>query len=94
MCSILGETAVTAAILGPIEVKLHNLSIDKAYVDVLYRSKSGLSSAADKLREKIIKETCENALLTVLYPRTAIVVQIFEMDDNGGVSIVYWEQTL
>lgn len=72
--------------MGPVEVKLHNLQIDKAYVDVLYRSKSGLPSAADKLREKIIMETCENALLTVLYPRTAIVIQIFEMDDGGGVS--------
>lgn len=87
--SVLGETAVTATVLGPVEVKLHNLSIEKAYVDINYRSKSGLPSAADKLREKIIKETCGNALLTVLYPRTAIIVQIFEMDDNGGVSILH-----
>lgn len=71
---------------GPIEVKLHNLQIDKAYVEVYYRSKSGLPSIADKLREKIIRDTCESALLTVLYPRSSIFLQIHEMENAGGVS--------
>lgn len=72
--------------MGPVEVKMHNLQIDKAFVEVYYRSKSGLPSVADKLREKIIKNTCETALLSVLYPRSAIIVQIHEMEDGGGVS--------
>lgn len=82
---ISGDTAVTATVNGPIEVKLHNLQIDKAHVEVYYRSKSGLPSIADKLREKIVRDTCESALLTVLYPRSSIFVQIHEMENAGGV---------
>lgn len=82
-----GETAVTATVLGPVEVKMHNLHIDKAYVEVYYRCKTGLPTVADRLREKIIRNTCETSLLTVLYPRSAITLQIHEMEDCGGVSI-------
>lgn len=81
-----GDTTVTATIIGPTEVKLHNLLIDKAYVDVLYHSKAGLVTVADKLRENIIKNTCETALLSILYPRSAIILQIYEMENGGGVS--------
>lgn len=84
--SITGDTAVTASVLGPIEVKLHNLQIDKAHVEVYYRSKSGLPSITDKLQEKVIRETCESALLTILYPRSSIFLQIHEMENAGGVS--------
>lgn len=82
---VLGETTVIASILGPTEGKLHSLQIDKAYVEAYYRSKSGLPTASDKLRERIIRNTCETALLAMLYPRTAITIQIFEMEDGGGV---------
>lgn len=84
--ALAGETAVTASVLGPVEVKLHNLQIDKAYVDVFYRSKSGLPTFNDRLRERIIKNTCESALLTTLHPRTSVQIQIHEMEDCGGVS--------
>lgn len=80
--------------MGPVEVKLHNLQIDKAHIEVYYRPKSGLPSVADKLREQIIKNTCEAALLTVLYPRAAITVQIYEMEDNGGVSEYKFKHSL
>lgn len=84
--SISGDTAVTVTINGPGEVKLHNLQIDKAHVEVYYRSKSGLPSIDDKLREKIIRDTCESAILSVLYPRSSIILQIHELENAGGVS--------
>lgn len=83
---VLGETSITATVSGPVEVKMHNLQIDKAYVEVFYRCKAGLPSVADRLREKILRNTCETALLTVLYPRSAITLQIYEMENCGGVS--------
>lgn len=88
MDCVAGDTAVAVTILGPGEVKLHNLQIDKASVEVYYRSKSGLPSIADKLREKIIRATCESAILSVLYPRSCIILQIHEIENAGGVSVI------
>lgn len=82
---LIGETTATATINGPGEVKLQNLQIDKAHVEVSYRSKSGLPSIADKLREKIIRETCETAISSVLYPRSSIILQIHEIENTCGV---------
>lgn len=81
----LGETTINCTINGPGEVKLHNLQIDKAHVEVAYRSKSGLPSITDKLREKIIRETCESAISSVLYPRSSIFLQIHEIENSSGV---------
>lgn len=83
--SILGETAVMASVYGPIECKLQNMNIEKASVEVYYRSKSGMPSVSDRLREQIIKNTCEEALITAMHPRTAITIQLQEMDDRSGV---------
>lgn len=77
-----------ASVYGPIEVKLQNLRIDKAHVEVYYRPKSGLPSVGDRLREQMIRNTCETALLSVLYPRTAITIQLQEMEDNEGVRTI------
>jgi ribonuclease PH len=38
------------------------------------------------MRESIIRETCETAMMAALYPRTTISVIIQEMQDSGGVS--------
>lgn len=53
-----------------------------------YYAKSGLPTVQDKLRENVVRRTCESVLMSVLYPRSSIVVQIFEMEDSGGVSFV------
>lgn len=89
-----GDTAVAVSISGPGEVKLHNLQIDKAHVEVCYRSKSGIPSLTDKLREKIIRETCESAVSSVLYPRSSIILQIHEMENTCGVSYKLIELSL
>lgn len=81
-----GGTCVLASILGPVEVKLQNLNIDKAYVECIYRPKSGLPTIRDRMREAVIKDTCEAALLSTMHPRTMVSVQLQELDDRGGVS--------
>lgn len=80
-----GETAVVASAYGPVECKLQNLQIEKSFVDVYYRSKSGLPSVSDRLKEQIINCTCETALLTMLHPRTTVAIQLQEMDDHAGL---------
>lgn len=66
-------------------MKLSNLQYDKASVEVNFRPKSGLPGVPDRFREKLIRGTCESALIPTLYPRTAISIQLQEMEDNGGV---------
>lgn len=81
-----GETAVLSSVNGPVEVKLSNLQYDRASVEVNYRPRTGLPQVADRFKEHLIRGTCESALIPALYPRTAISVQLQEMEDNGGVS--------
>ena len=71
---------------GPIEVKLQHLDIDKAHCDVLYKPKSGIGSVTDRSYEKIIGKICESVILMSMYPKTAINIQIQEMENRGGVS--------
>lgn len=77
-----------ASVYGPIEGKMQNMQIDKAYVEVYYRPKVGQSSVTDRLFEKLIRSTCESAILTVLHPRTAITIQLQEMENRGGVNFL------
>lgn len=74
-----------ASVNGPIEVSLQYLDTNKAYIDVSYRPKSGLPGVNERYKEKLVATLVESAILTTLYPRTAIAIQIQEMDDFGGV---------
>lgn len=82
-----GGSCVMGAILGPIEVKTQYLKYEKAHVECIYRPRGGLPTIKDKMRENLIKDACEAALLTSLHPRTLISIQLQELDDRGGVNI-------
>uniref|UniRef100_A0A1B0GLF9 Putative exosomal 3'-5' exoribonuclease complex subunit rrp46 n=1 Tax=Lutzomyia longipalpis TaxID=7200 RepID=A0A1B0GLF9_LUTLO len=84
-----GETVVIASVHGPVEVKLQNLQYDRSSVEVFYKSKTGQQSVGDRFREQYIRNTCESALLTAIYPRTAVSLQLQEMEDRAGVIIHY-----
>lgn len=74
-----------ASVYGPVEGRLQLLDITRAYVDVHWRPRAGQPTCADRLREQIVRQTAEQALLCVLHPRTAITVQLQEMADDGGL---------
>uniref|UniRef100_A0A1B6KD59 Uncharacterized protein n=1 Tax=Graphocephala atropunctata TaxID=36148 RepID=A0A1B6KD59_9HEMI len=79
-----GDTVFLAAVYGPVEVKLQKFQIDKASVEAVYKSKSGNTCVNDRMKENLVKNVCESALLTSLHPRTAINIVIQEMQDCGG----------
>ncbi|GAB0093695.1 Rrp46 [Sergentomyia squamirostris] len=80
-----GETVVIASVHGPVEVKMQNLQYDKASVEVYFKSIGGQSNVGDRFREQYIRNACESALLTALNPRTAISIQLQEMEDRAGL---------
>lgn len=45
-----------------------------------------VTGVADRLTEFIVKNICETALIAALHPRSAIIVVLQEMQNNGGVS--------
>lgn len=82
----LGGSCCIASVNGPLEVSPAHLDMNKAYVEVIYRPKSGLPGVNERYKEKIVRSLCETCITTQLYPRTQITVQTQEMDDHGGVS--------
>ncbi|CAH0728635.1 unnamed protein product, partial [Brenthis ino] len=80
-----GETVVLASVNGPLDIKTTSQSIEKATLEVLFCSKGGKPSVADRFKENIIRQTCETAILGCLYPRTGISLTIQELEDYGGL---------
>lgn len=62
------------------------MDMNKSYVDVNYRPKRGMPGVGERYKEKIVRNICQSTIITSLYPKTQINIQIQEMDDNGGVN--------
>ncbi|XP_047536863.1 exosome complex component RRP46 isoform X2 [Vanessa atalanta] len=80
-----GETVVLVSVNGPLDIKSTSQSIEKATLEVLFCTKGGKPSVADRFKENIIRQTCETAILGCLYPRTGISLTIQELEDFGGL---------
>jgi len=78
---------VIAAVLGPIEVKTQNLSIDGSYLECNYRPKAGLPQVKERIREAAIRDVLELALLAEAHPRSKMSVQVQELEDRGSVGL-------
>lgn len=83
-CLIQGETCVATAVYGPTEVRMNKEILDKATVEVVYKSKVGLPGCAEKMFERIIRNTCETTILTTAHPRSGINIIIQEMQNSGS----------
>ncbi|XP_068155587.1 exosome complex component RRP46 [Drosophila tropicalis] len=80
-----GSTVVIAAVLGPVEVKTQSLSIDGSYLECNYRPKAGLPQVKERIRESVIQDVLELAVLGESYPRSKMSVQIQELEDRGSI---------
>ncbi|KAJ3649240.1 hypothetical protein Zmor_020993 [Zophobas morio] len=78
-----GETTVVAGIYGPVESKINKTLVEKACVEAYFRPKSGLPGVKDRLNESMIRNVCEAVIAVALFPRTAVVVVVQEMQNNG-----------
>lgn len=68
------------------EVPSGHMNVNKAYVDTIFRSKSGQPCVNEKFKEQYMKSVCETIIATHLYPRTQIIIQIQELITQGNVS--------
>ncbi|XP_035449243.2 exosome complex component RRP46 [Spodoptera frugiperda] len=82
-----GQTVALVSVNGPLDIKMTSQSIEKATLEVLFTSKVGKPSVADRYKEHVIRQTCESAILGSLYPRTGITVTIQELEDYGGFTV-------
>ncbi|CAG9789518.1 unnamed protein product [Diatraea saccharalis] len=80
-----GDTVAVVSVNGPLDIKSTSQSIEKSTLEVLYCTKGGKPSVADRYKENVIRQTCEAAVLGSLYPRTGITVTIQELEDFGGL---------
>ncbi|XP_074648923.1 exosome complex component RRP46-like [Tubulanus polymorphus] len=80
-----GNTSVMAAVYGPTEVRPNKELIDKASVEVVYKPSVGLPGCAERLRECILRNTCETVILAGLHPRTSISIVLQILEDHGSL---------
>ncbi|XP_050393972.1 exosome complex component RRP46 [Patella vulgata] len=79
-----GDTTVITSMYGPGDVRISKEIIDKATVEVTYKPKVGLPKCSDKLKERLIRNTCETVILSGLHPRTGIDIILQEMQNSGS----------
>lgn len=80
----LGTTCVMACVYGPAEVRPQKELVDEAAVEVIFKPKMGMPSVPDKAKEYVVRNTCREAILTTLHPRTSVTVVLQELEDFGG----------
>ncbi|XP_064617588.1 exosome complex component RRP46-like [Liolophura sinensis] len=80
-----GNTCVIAAVYGPSEVKMSKEIIDKATVEVTFKPKTGLPGCAEKLEERLLRNTCETVILAALHPRSSISIIVQELQNSGSL---------
>jgi len=80
-----GQTSVMAAVYGPTEVRVARERVDRATVEVVFKPKVGVGGCAARGMEEIIRGLCESVILTSLHPRTAFIVVVQEMHNDGAL---------
>lgn len=80
-----GQTKVISAVYGPVEVKMNKEITDRATIICILKPKIGMSAVKEKVMEKIIAKTCEQAIIASLHPRSAIQVVLQIVHDSGSL---------
>lgn len=74
-----------AAAYGPAEVRSSKELIDKATLEVVFRPKVGIPGCAEKLMERVIRNSCEPVVLTTRHPRSSLTIVVQLVQDCGSL---------
>eukprot|EP00189_Rhodosorus_marinus_P012261 CAMPEP_0184743884 /NCGR_PEP_ID=MMETSP0315-20130426/6666_1 /TAXON_ID=101924 /ORGANISM="Rhodosorus marinus, Strain UTEX LB 2760" /LENGTH=242 /DNA_ID=CAMNT_0027215323 /DNA_START=272 /DNA_END=1001 /DNA_ORIENTATION=+ len=80
-----GGTVVMAAVYGPIECPLKAQLLDRAIVRVDVKGASSTIARSSKWLEKYFRESFEPFIATRMFPRSAIVIALQVVEDDGSV---------
>ena len=84
-----GNTAVLAAVYGPVDVAVRSELPDRAFLEVILKPASKMAGVFEKAKEVVIREAVEAVVLTHMHPRSSITVIIQVIADDGAVSLIY-----
>eukprot|EP00118_Oscarella_pearsei_P006592 m.30014 g.30014 ORF g.30014 m.30014 type:complete len:128 (+) comp31282_c0_seq8:44-427(+) len=82
-----GLTSVLVSVYGPVEVKQSKEKLNRATINVEFKPNSGIRGCAERLIEKVLRETCEAVVLSTLHPRSAVNIVVQLEHDDGSVSL-------
>ncbi|KAJ2907775.1 exosome non-catalytic core subunit rrp46, partial [Coemansia aciculifera] len=79
------NTSVVCGVFGPVEAKVYEEKLDRAVVEVKFRSDIGSSTTKDKWVESAIRSTFEREILAHQHPRTLVQINIQLRESDGSV---------
>ncbi|XP_065184766.1 exosome complex component RRP46-like [Sycon ciliatum] len=79
-----GNTSVLVGVRGPTEVRMNKEIANRATVEVTYKPKVGMPVVKHHALEQLIRSTCEQCILTTLFPRSLISIIVQEEHDDGS----------
>ncbi|KAJ2725804.1 exosome non-catalytic core subunit rrp46 [Coemansia sp. Benny D115] len=79
-----GGTSMLCGVHGPVDVKLYDEKLDRAYIEVKHRPDIGTPTTKDKWVESAIRQTFERNILAHLHPRTLIQINLQVREDDGS----------
>lgn len=82
-----GNTVVWVAVYGPGDLKSSRQLMDRAVVDVNFKTKIGtmVQNPAQVQQETFLRDVCSAAIQVRQFPRTQISLTIQELQTDGGV---------
>jgi len=79
------RTSVMVSINGPLPVKQREEIIDRAFIEVIFKSVSGQATNFDTEKADLIRQCVEAVLITSLHPCTKITVVVQVLRDDGAL---------
>jgi exosome complex component RRP46 len=76
---------VLVAVFGPLPIGSKKAQIDKATVEVIFKSESGQSTHYDGEQSSLVRSTVEAMILRALHPRTMISVIVQVLSSDGSL---------
>jgi len=80
-----GRTSVIVAVYGPIQVQARKEKIDRATVQVVFKSIYGQKTPFESEKASLIRQSLESIILVTQHPRTLISIIIQVVHDDGSL---------